>query len=171
MPDFTPADGDIIYGSAIFPPNIVLVFQQPTTVHGLDSLGNPEVPVEPLIVVASLSKSRTASNNRDRLQDADMFQINLSGRAVTPKALPNTIKPGSAADATMFRVGAGFKVPTFFRSVEALEWFKEQNEGQIIQRGHFNLMADIGSRFAVQVPLGDKVEGLLTTEISWSEPA
>lgn len=40
---FTPADGDIIYGSAIFPPNIVLVFQQPTAVHGLDSLGNPVV--------------------------------------------------------------------------------------------------------------------------------
>ena len=154
---------------AIFPANATIIFEQPATSQRINSHGTPTVETKSLIVVASFPTPNNQS--AQQLNDADYFQIPLAGRAITPKALPNDIKPGTTGKAYLWRLTSAFRLPEFFASVTELEAFAESNEENIIQRGVFHLRADIGNRFKVQQILGDKIEGTLTTQVAWDEIA
>ena len=153
---------------AIFPANTTIVFQVPTAPQQIGLNGTPETLTAPLVVVASTSEvARIGSETR--LQDIDYFQIDLTGRSITPKALPNTIKPGTSGQCYVWRLTSAFKLPESFANLEALEAFAEANEGNILQNGVFYLKADTGSKFKVQQILGDKIVGSLTTKVAWDE--
>jgi hypothetical protein len=152
---------------AIFPPNATLIFDNPTALSTMAD-GVPVVPSEPFLLVASVSLD--SSQRRELMADADLFKVPLKGRAVTPKALPNTIKPGSQAKGIFWRVGGGFKVPVSFASISEYEQFVIDNEAQILVSGDFFIKVDLGSRFGVQNILGDRVDGHLVTEVAWEDP-
>jgi hypothetical protein len=154
---------------AIFPANATIIFEQPATASRIGINGTPETTTTPLIVVASLGEMVSRANSDQQLRDVDYFQIQLTGRAVTPKALPNTIKPGTTGQCLYWRLTSSFKLPESFASVTALEAFAAANEANIIQRGVFYLRADLGSKFKVQQILGDKITGSLTTQVAWDE--
>ena len=154
---------------AIFPANTTIVFQVPTAQQQIGLNGTPETPTAPLVVVASMGEVPSRANTENRLQDIDYFQLDLKGRAITPKALPNTIKPGTSGQCYVWRLTSSFKLPESFASLEALETFAEANEGNILQNGVFYLKADTGSKFKVQQILGDKIVGSLTTKVAWDE--
>jgi hypothetical protein len=139
---------------AIFPANATIIFEQPATASRIGINGTPETTTTPLIVVASLGEMVSRANSDQQLRDVDYFQIQLTGRAVTPKALPNTIKPGTTGQCLYWRLTSSFAAA---------------NEANIIQRGVFYLRADLGSKFKVQQILGDKITGSLTTQVAWDE--
>ena len=154
---------------AIFPANATLIFERANTPQSINAYGTPTVSTEPYIVVASLRESRMSQSQQ--LNDADYFQIPMVGRAITPKAMPNDIKPGTDSKIYLWRLTTAFKLPESFADLATLNTFAEDNEANIIQRGVFHLKADTSSRFKVQQILGDKIEGTLTTQVAWDEIA
>lgn len=154
---------------AIFPANATFLFQ---TARGPTAIVDdvPSTQTRGLLVVASVRTAAQKDASATASTDVDLFKIPLTGRAVTPKALPNTLKAGTQAIAYLWRLQGGFKLPTAFSSIAEYDIFLEMNRPYIQQQGTFFTKAVVQSRFGVQSVLGDQIDGHLVTEVAWDEP-
>ena len=171
-PEPAPVEEGWNYGPFIFPPNITLTFNVPAGEFGVDGDGTQEVRAAKMCVVASVAEVRNnrGYDTREQATDADIFQKRVKGRVCGDFVNQlHLLMPGAKASATVWRLDSGFTLPTRFRSVEDLDRFKVINKQHIRGEGVFSLAFDVGSRWGIQEVLGDRLVGLITSEVAWSD--
>ena len=83
-----------------FPVNAYLVFQVPTSPLSIDELGNAIASTEPLEVQCYFKATPAGSGQKDPAGSSDN-RVNLSGRIISPDALPASVIPGARASITL----------------------------------------------------------------------
>lgn len=136
--------------SGVFPANATLLFGQP----------------EPLLIVAYLRESSNSAYQLQALDAGGIGSTALSGRAIAPDRLPNTLRGGQQAECIIWAVGDAFELPVF-GSIAEYEQFVLDNQSAINQQGQFFLDAGVRGVFGVEEVLGERLRGYLQSSTGW----